>query len=273
MVFDPYAVLGLKYDASDEEIKKAYRNLSRRYHPDANVNNPNAAQAEEKFKQVQQAYEQIMKDREQGKRGYSSYGPGSSYGYGGYSSGYSSGSSGSSGSGYGYRDPQGGYGYGPFGFGFGPFGFGSSAWGGAYQQQQRDRAYDGYTAMEAQHLQSVVSYINAGHYTEAWNLLQSFENHGAYWYYLAAAAHSGLGNNIKATEYARAAVQMDPSNLEYNALLQQLQGGGRWYENQSSGYGRSGLGGSICRGIGTYLICSTFCCGSGGGCGRMMCCY
>lgn len=272
MMFDPYAVLGLKYDASDEEIKKAYRNLSRRYHPDANVNNPNAAQAEEKFKQVQQAYEQIMKDREQGRRGYSAYGPGSSYGSSYGSSGYGS----ASGSSYGnsYREPQGGYGYGPFGFGFGPFGFGSSAWGSAYQQQQRDRSYDGYSPEEAEHLQAAVNYINAGHYREAWNLLQSFENHGAYWYYLAAAANSGLGNNIKATEYARTAVQMDPSNLEYNSLLQQLQSGGRWYENQSSGYGRSGLGSSICRGIGTYLICTTCCCGGGGAntCGRIFCC-
>ena len=56
MMTDPYEVLGLKRGASDEEIKKAYRTLSRKYHPDANVNNPNAAQAEEKFKQVQAAY-------------------------------------------------------------------------------------------------------------------------------------------------------------------------------------------------------------------------
>lgn len=50
----------------DEEIKKAYRSLSRKYHPDANVNNPNKAQAEEKFKEVQQAYDQIMKEKQQG---------------------------------------------------------------------------------------------------------------------------------------------------------------------------------------------------------------
>lgn len=62
-MFDPYSVLGVSRDASDDEIKKAYRKLSRKYHPDANINNPNKAQAEEKFKEVQQAYEQIMKER------------------------------------------------------------------------------------------------------------------------------------------------------------------------------------------------------------------
>ena len=54
MMTDPYEVLGLKRGASDEEIKRAYRALSRKYHPDANVNNPDAAGAEEKFKQVQE---------------------------------------------------------------------------------------------------------------------------------------------------------------------------------------------------------------------------
>ena len=78
---NPYEVLGISQTASDEEIKKAYRSLSRKYHPDANVNNPNKAWAEEKFKQVQQAYDQIMKEKQQG------YSYGGSRAYGNYSSG------------------------------------------------------------------------------------------------------------------------------------------------------------------------------------------
>lgn len=61
---DPYSVLGISRGASTEEIKKAYRQLSRKYHPDANVNNPNKAQAEEKFKQIQEAYSQIIHEKE-----------------------------------------------------------------------------------------------------------------------------------------------------------------------------------------------------------------
>ena len=49
---DPYSILGVSRDASDEEIKKAYRKLSRIYHPDANINNPNKDQAEAKFKEI-----------------------------------------------------------------------------------------------------------------------------------------------------------------------------------------------------------------------------
>ena len=77
---DPYSVLEVSRDASDDEIKKAYRNLSRKYHPDANINNPNKDQAEAKFKEVQQAYQQIMKEREYSSSG--NYGPYSQNGYG-----------------------------------------------------------------------------------------------------------------------------------------------------------------------------------------------
>lgn len=83
-MMNPYQVLGVSSNASDEEIKKAYRTLSRKYHPDANVNNPNKAQAEEKFKEVQQAYDQIMKEKQQGGNYSGGYGYNHTSG-GGYS--------------------------------------------------------------------------------------------------------------------------------------------------------------------------------------------
>ena len=85
---NPYEVLGVSPSASDDEIKKAYRELSRKYHPDANINNPLADLAAEKFKEVQEAYDTIMRERTSGS-GYS-YGYGSGYGNS-YGNGYTGG--------------------------------------------------------------------------------------------------------------------------------------------------------------------------------------
>ena len=78
MIQDPYKVLGVDPNASDDEIKTAYRNLAKKYHPDRNPGNEAAAQ---KMNEINAAYDQI-------KNG--SYG-GSSYGQsqGAYSSAYS----------------------------------------------------------------------------------------------------------------------------------------------------------------------------------------
>ena len=79
-MIDPYQILGVSQDASEDEIKKAYRSLSRKYHPDANINNPNKEEAEAKFKEVQQAYQKIMDERARGYSGGATYGNGSPFG-------------------------------------------------------------------------------------------------------------------------------------------------------------------------------------------------
>ena len=72
---DPYKILGVSKDASDEEIKKAYRELARKYHPDNYINNPLADLVNEKMKEVNEAYDRIQKERsENNHQNRSSYG-------------------------------------------------------------------------------------------------------------------------------------------------------------------------------------------------------
>lgn len=88
---DPYRVLGVSPSVTEDEIKKAYRNLAKKYHPD--VNN-GSAEAEARMKEVNEAYSLVMKMRREGTAGASS----GQNAYGGYS---------------GYGNPYGGfYGYG-----------------------------------------------------------------------------------------------------------------------------------------------------------------
>ena len=80
MIDDPYKVLGVSPDASDEEIKTAYRKLAKQYHPDRN---PGDAAAAKKMQQINDAYDQIKNPENQRRTTGSSYG---GYGsYGGYS--------------------------------------------------------------------------------------------------------------------------------------------------------------------------------------------
>ncbi|MCI9170891.1 MAG: J domain-containing protein [Lawsonibacter sp.] len=81
---DPYSVLGVSQNASDDEVKKAYRELARKYHPDNYQNNPLADLAEEKMKEINEAYDTITKQRSGG------YSGGSGGSYGGYQQSYAS---------------------------------------------------------------------------------------------------------------------------------------------------------------------------------------
>ncbi|MFR8536400.1 MAG: DnaJ domain-containing protein [Lacrimispora saccharolytica] len=225
---DPYQVLGVSRDASTEEIKKAYRTLSRKYHPDANINNPNKAEAEEKFKQVQQAYKQIMEEKENGTSSYSSQGSyGGSYGSGGYG---------------------GSYGNGGYGANYGGYNYGSST--------------------EDAELRAAANYLNNMRYQEAMRVLNNISRHNAQWYYLHAIANAGLGNNISAVQDAQTAVNMEPDNMQYRQLLSQLQGGGQWYTDMGQGYGYERAGGDMgkwcCECLAINAMCNCCCYGGRG---------
>ena len=70
---DPYTILGVSRDASDEEIKKAYRALARKYHPDNYVGSNLADVAEEKMKEINEAYDAVQKMRAAGTSDSSPY--------------------------------------------------------------------------------------------------------------------------------------------------------------------------------------------------------
>lgn len=207
---NPYQILGISSDASDDEVKKAYRTLSKKYHPDANINNPNQAAYTEKFKEVQTAYKTIMDDR---KRGFTNQSYGNTQG-----TGYN---------------------------------------GQEYQQ---------YSGNEQMAFNEAANYINARRYQEAIHILEQIRTRNGPWFYYSAIAMNGIGNNITAVEYAQAAVSMEPNNLQYIILLQQLQRGTGQYRSGQQNYG-SPLGNisGCCYSI-IMINCLTSCC-----CGYRIC--
>ena len=106
---DYYEVLGVEKSATDDEIKRAYRKLAKKYHPDANPDNKKEAEA--KFKEVSEAYE-VLSDKQK-RQMYDQFGHEGPQGFGGQNGGYYSYGSGFDGfSGFsGFDD-----------FGFGSFG-------------------------------------------------------------------------------------------------------------------------------------------------------
>lgn len=194
---DPYQVLGISPSASDDEVKAAYRQKAKLYHPDRNGG---SAEAERMMMQVNEAYAQIMDMRKNG----------------GYQGAYS----------YGYD--------------------------GAGQAQQRMPEYD-----------AVRQQLQTGRYAEAMEILNGMNTQTAEWYYLAARARQGMGDEIAALNFARQAVNMEPNNLEYLSFAQQLAMSGQAYRSQSIHYG--GIQNVLCRNPCLTCLLFNMCCGGCGG--------
>ena len=222
---DPYEVLGVSRNASEDEIKSAYRKLAKKYHPDLH---PGDKECEKKMNEVNAAYDQIKNPQAQRQ---SSSGYGSSAGYG--NSG----------------------GYDPFGYGYDPF--------GGYQQRQQYNTQ--YETRDSTDIQAALHYIQAGAVPEALNVLSSIPeaDRDHRWYYCSAAANYGRGNRVAAMEHIRKAMDLCPGNEEYRQLYQIIQSGSRMYTNTGSRYGFQ-TGGTFCNPICMSWCLLNACCGGNG---------
>ena len=225
---DPYKVLGISPGASADEVKKAYRALAKKYHPDVNP----SKEAEARMKEINEAYDMIVNNK---------YDPNTSARQGAYS-GYSGGSAGNGGYRTTYADPFQGFGFGPFG-GFGAY--------QTYESEACSRARD---------------YLSHGRYREALDILYTEQNRDARWFYLAAQANEGLGNRLNALDYAKKAAAMEPNNMEYamyaSRLDPQAAGGPSQNYRSRQFMPRNGLAGlAMCILANLFCgRCGIFCC-------------
>lgn len=248
MIEDPYKVLGVTPNASQEEIKKAYRQMAKKYHPDLHPNDPNA---NSRMNEINEAYDMLTNPEKYAAKRTQQRSQSQQGGYAGQQYGQHSGRQQSQ---QGY-DPFHGPGGWASDFDFGDiFGFG---FGGAEQASTRPQAQPG----DSLEIQRVIAAINNGRYQDAISMLTHIPSTGrnARWYYLSALANNGLGNHVQAVDHMTKAAQMEPSNRTYVLLLQQFRRDGQTYETNASGFDMHAVDmHKICMG----LCAAQLCCGS-----------
>lgn len=253
MVTDPYKVLGISRDASKEDIKKAYRRMAKKYHPDLHPDDPDATA---KMNEINEAYDMLMHPEKYANRagasnqgGYGGYRSGTGYGNGsGYGDSYGNGNGYGNGSGYdgGSGDPYGRY-QRQQGGGQG----GSYQNGGGYGSQGPWTYYDfndlfGFGRRnqtvfrpsvqpgDSAYVRQAIAYMNQGRYMDADTVLNSIlsKYRDARWYYLSAVANFQMNRTVSALEKINTAVRLDPGNPIYQGTLQEMQGAGSRYSQQ-----------------------------------------
>ncbi len=215
MTEDPYEILGVSKNASEEEIKKAYRRKARENHPDLNPDDPQAA---ERMNKVNEAYDRITNPEKYTREDARRRGYGAPYAPG-------------------YGNPYGG-GYGtPGGAGQNPYGSGpqyvyvnwEDIFGGAQAAPQV--IHPEVSAVDSAEVRSAISYINNRNYRTAVSILDNIpaRERTARWFYLSAIANHGAGNSAAALERIRRARKMDPQNSDYQQAERARERTARWF--------------------------------------------
>ena len=128
----------------------------------------------------------------------------------------------------------------------------------AYRQKCKQYHPDLHpNGQESPELRAAANYIRSGFYEEALNTLNGIAQNErtAQWHYYAALANQGLGNNIRARDEARTAVNMEPNNYAYQNLLDQLQNPGQSYAGSQQPYAQpSGNPGRFCLSFWLYMM-------------------
>ncbi len=262
MVNDPYKVLGVDRNASKEEIKKAYRQKAKQYHPDLN---PDDTVAAAKMNEVNEAYDMLNnpeKYRQQSGGFGGAYGNGSYGGSSGYGSGpYGNGGYGYGGYGRGYYNQGSGQSQGGSYGGFGYYGFDDLFGFGRYQRAAnipRPAAEPG----DSDSIRQAIDFINMGQYSYAAQILNSMvsaqRNHR--WYYLSGIVNFAMGQSALAMEQLNKAIELAPGKTIYTQTLDAIKQSGTAYRQAGQSYQTYNGMNSMCTKL-CWLQCfCMFCC-------------